>query len=83
VPPPLEGFLRTMRVKIRAAAWDFASVSPGKEGMIGRYRDRKKAEELKRLRPDNVRIVDAETILCVGAPVADLLKPPPPPQRRP
>jgi len=76
IPPPVEGFIRTMRVKIRAAAWDFASVSPGKEGMIAKYRDRKKAEDLKKLHPDAVRIVDAETILFVGKPVIDVLKPP-------
>jgi transcription-repair coupling factor (superfamily II helicase) len=77
-PPPVEGFLRTMRVKIRAAYWDLASVSPGKEGMIAKYRDRKKAEELRKLHPDAVRILDAETILFVGKPVPDVLRVPGP-----
>jgi transcription-repair coupling factor (superfamily II helicase) len=76
IPPPVEGFIRTMRVKIRAAYWDFASVSPGKEGMIAKYRDRKRAEDLKKRHPDAVRIVDAETILFVGKPVLDVLQPP-------
>jgi hypothetical protein len=65
-----------MRVKIRAAYWDFAAVSPGKEGMIAKYRDRKKAEDLRKRHPDAVRIVDAETILFVGRPVIDVLQPP-------
>jgi hypothetical protein len=65
-----------MRVKIRAAFWDLASVSPGKEGLIAKYRDRRKAEELRKLHPDAVRIVDAETILFVGKPVIDVLRPP-------
>ena len=43
---PVGGFIRTMRTKIRAALWGLASVSPGKEGVIAKYRDRKKAEEL-------------------------------------
>jgi len=77
LPAPVEGFLRTMRVKIRAAAFDLASVSPGKEGMIAKYRDRKKAEALKARRPAAVRLVDAETILFVGAPVMEILEPPP------
>src|SRR5579862_8376200 len=76
IPPPVDGFIRTMRAKIRAAAWDLASVSPGKEGMIAKYRDRKKAEELKKRNPEAVRIVDAETILFVDRPVLDLPRPP-------
>ncbi|HVR86475.1 MAG TPA: transcription-repair coupling factor [Planctomycetota bacterium] len=76
IPPPVEGFIRTMRVKIRASYWELASVSPGTEGPIAKYRDRKKAEELRRLHPDAVRIVDAETILFVGKSVIDVLRPP-------
>jgi len=75
IPPPVENFILTMRVKIRAAHWDFASVSPGKEGLIAKYRDRKRAEDLKKRHPDAVRIVDAETILFVGKPVIEVLKP--------
>jgi transcription-repair coupling factor (superfamily II helicase) len=75
IPKPVAGFIRTMRVKIRAAAFDLASVSPGKEGMIARYRDRKKAEELKKRDSHAVRIMDEETILFVGRDVLDLLKP--------
>jgi transcription-repair coupling factor (superfamily II helicase) len=81
-PAPVEAFLRTMRLKLRAAAFDLASVSPGKEGMIAKYRDRKKAEELKKRDPHAVRIMDDETILIVGRDVLDLLKPPGPPARR-
>jgi transcription-repair coupling factor (superfamily II helicase) len=76
IPPPVEGFIRTMRVKLRAAHWDLASVSPGKEGLIAKYRDRKKAEALRNLHPGAVRIVDSETILFVDKPVIDVLKPP-------
>ncbi|MBV8881268.1 MAG: transcription-repair coupling factor, partial [Planctomycetaceae bacterium] len=78
LPAPVEGFIRTMRVKLRAARWDLASVSPGKEGMIAKYRDRKKAEELRKRDPEAIRIMDAETILFVGRDVADLLQPPAP-----
>jgi transcription-repair coupling factor (superfamily II helicase) len=83
IPPPVDNFIRTMRVKIRAASWDLASVAPGKEGMIAKYRDPKKAEDLRKRDPDAIRIVDAETILFVGKPVMDLLKPSAaPPTRR-
>jgi transcription-repair coupling factor (superfamily II helicase) len=75
IPSPVEGFIRTMRVKIRAAVFDLASVSPGKEGMIAKYRDRKKAEELRKRDPNAVRIMDDETILFVGRDVVDLLQP--------
>ena len=81
-PAPVEGFIQTMRVKLRAASWNFASVSPGKEGMIAKYRDRRKAEDLKKLHPEEVRIVDAETILFVGRPVMEILAPPPAPIRK-
>jgi hypothetical protein len=43
---------------------------------IAKYRDRKKAEDLKKRHPDAVRIVDDETILFVGKPVIEVLKPP-------
>jgi transcription-repair coupling factor (superfamily II helicase) len=77
IPQPVEGFIRTMRVKIRAAAFDLASVSPGKEGMISKYRDRKKAEELRKRDPNAIRIMDDETILFVGRDVLELLQPKP------
>jgi len=93
LPPPLEGFVRTMRMKIRASAWDLASVSPGKEGMIAKYRDRKKADELRKRDPNGVRIMDDETILFVGVDLLELLRqkpgvpappaPKPPPQQQP
>jgi hypothetical protein len=63
-----------MRMKIRASPWDLASVSPGKEGMIAKYRDRKKAEELRKRDPRAVRIMDEETILFVGENVLTLLR---------
>jgi hypothetical protein len=63
-----------MRVKIRAARWGLASVSPGKEGVIVKYRDRKKAEELRRRDPGAVRIMDDETILFVGKTPLELLR---------
>jgi transcription-repair coupling factor (superfamily II helicase) len=75
MPAPVAGFLRTMRVKLRAAAFDLASVSPGKEGVIVKYRDRKKAEEFTKRDPQAIRIMDDETILIVGRDVLDLLKP--------
>ena len=78
VPPPVEGFIRTMRMKLRAAPWGLASISPGKEGMIAKYRDRKKAEELRRRDPRAVRIMDEETILLVGENVVELLRRAPP-----
>jgi transcription-repair coupling factor (superfamily II helicase) len=74
LPQPVEGFIRTMRVKIRAARWGLASVSPGKEGVIVKYRDRKKAEELRTRDPGAVRIMDEETILFVGKGPLELLK---------
>jgi transcription-repair coupling factor (superfamily II helicase) len=72
-PAPVDAFVRTMRVKIRAARWGLASVAPGREGIILKYRDRKKAEALRARDPKSVRIVDAETILVVGREVDDLL----------
>jgi transcription-repair coupling factor (superfamily II helicase) len=82
IPSPVEGFIRTMRVKIRAAAFDLASVSPGKEGVIAKYRDRRKAEELRKRDPNAVRIMDEETILFVGRDVVDLLHPKAPARSR-
>src|SRR4029434_10083531 len=75
MPGPVEGFLRTMRVKLRAADSALAAVSPGKEATIVKYRNRKKAEELKKRDSHAVRIMDDETILIVGRDVLDLLKP--------
>jgi hypothetical protein len=63
-----------MRMKLRAAPWGLASISPGKEGMIAKYRDRKKAEELRKRDPQAVRIMDDETILFVGENVLELLR---------
>jgi len=61
-------------VKLRAAAFDLAAVSPGKESTIVKYRNRKKAEELKKRDSHAVRIMDDETILFVGEDVLELLQ---------
>jgi hypothetical protein len=50
--------------------------------MIAKYRDRKKAEELKKRDPHAVRIMDDETILIVGRDILDLIKPEEPPSGR-
>ncbi len=73
LPETVLNFVRTMRVKIRAAAWNLSSVSKGREGMILKYRDRKKAEALRKRDPEHVRIMDEDTILVVGRDVADVL----------
>jgi transcription-repair coupling factor (superfamily II helicase) len=74
IPAPVDGFVRTMRMKLRAAPWGLVSVSPGKEGIIAKYRDRKKAEELRKRDPRAVRIMDEETLLLVGENVLELLR---------
>lgn len=75
LPGTVENFIRTMRVRIRGGAWDLSSVSKGVEGMILKYRDRKKAEALRKRDPAHVRIMDEDTILVVGRDVADVLRP--------
>jgi transcription-repair coupling factor (superfamily II helicase) len=72
-PGPLAGFIRTMRVRIRASRWEIASLAPGREGLVAKYRDRKKAEELRKRDPKAVRILDEETILIVGREPDELL----------
>ncbi|HYE99079.1 MAG TPA: helicase-related protein, partial [Planctomycetota bacterium] len=74
-PPPVLAFIRALRVKIRAAAWDLASVSKGRDGMVLKYRDAKKADALRRRDPARVRIMDEETILVVERDVLDALAP--------
>jgi transcription-repair coupling factor (superfamily II helicase) len=73
-PPPVENFLRTMRARIRGARWGLSSLAPGKEGMIGKYRDVAKAEELRRRDPRRIRVIDGETILFVGGDVVEDLR---------
>jgi transcription-repair coupling factor (superfamily II helicase) len=73
VPEPVSNFIRTMRVRIRAAKWDLASVAVGKEGIVLKYRDRKKAEKLRARDPGAIRIMDEETILVVDRDVAEIL----------
>ncbi len=73
-PDPVRNFIRTMRVRIRAARWSLASLAPGREGLVAKYRDRKKAEELRKRDPKAVRILDEETILIVGREPDDLLR---------
>jgi len=73
-PPPVGNFLEAVRVKIRAARWDFSSVARGDDGIVIKVRDGKKAEEFRRRDPAHVRRVDAETLLVVGRDVAELLK---------
>ena len=74
LPEEVENFIRVMRIKIRAAAWDLSSVSKGREGMILKFRDRKKAEALRKRDPAHVRIMDDDTILVVDRDVAEVLK---------
>ena len=73
LPETVLNFVRTMRVKIRAAAWNLSSVSKGREGIVLKYRDRKPAEALRKRDPEHVRIMDEDTILVVGRDVADVL----------
>jgi transcription-repair coupling factor (superfamily II helicase) len=73
MPEPVRHFLQTMRVKIRAAHWDLASVAVGHEGIVLKYRDRKKAEKLRARDPKGIRIMDEETILVVDRDVAEVL----------
>ncbi len=72
-PGPVEGFVRTLRIRILAARWGFASVAKGREGIVIKFRDRKKAEELRKRDPRAVRIMDGETILVVDRDPAELL----------
>jgi transcription-repair coupling factor (superfamily II helicase) len=64
-PEPLVNFIDALRVKLRAAKWDFASVALGREGIVVGYRDRAKAEALRRRDPRHVRILDANFLLIV------------------
>jgi transcription-repair coupling factor (superfamily II helicase) len=75
LPPPVRNVLQALRVKILAAAWNFASVARGREGIVVKFRDRRKAEELRARDPHGVRILDGETILLVDRDPVDLLKP--------
>src|SRR5262245_14188247 len=72
-PEPVRNFFRALRIRIRAARWEFTSVARGRDGVVIQYRDRKKAEEFRRRDPASIRIVDGETVLVVGRDVADLL----------
>ncbi len=72
-PAPVANFIAALRVKIRASRWDFASVARGKDGIVVKYRDRKKAEELRRRDPRRVRLVDDETLLLVDGDPAAML----------
>jgi transcription-repair coupling factor (superfamily II helicase) len=74
-PPPVVNFFRAMRVKLRAAAWDLSSVARGAEGMVLKYRDAKKAEQLRARDPKSVRLLDADTLLVVNRPIEDVLAP--------
>jgi transcription-repair coupling factor (superfamily II helicase) len=73
LPETVQTFIRVMRIKLRAAPWDLSSISHGREGMILKFRDRKKAEALRKKDPSHVRIMDENTILVVGRDVADVL----------
>jgi transcription-repair coupling factor (superfamily II helicase) len=75
-PEPVRNFLRSVRVKLRAARWDLASLARGREGLVAKYRDRRKAEALRRRRPEAVRLLDEETLLIVDGDPAALLAPP-------
>ncbi len=75
-PGPVRNFLASIRVKLRAARWDLASLARGREGWVAKYRDRRKAEALRRRRPEAVRLLDEETLLIVDGNPAELLAPP-------
>jgi len=78
MPEPLSNFVRTMRVRIRAGRWGLASVAIGRDGVVLKYRDRKKAEKLRARDPRAIRIMDGETILVVGRDVEEVLADPRP-----
>jgi transcription-repair coupling factor (superfamily II helicase) len=73
-PSPVDNFVRALRIRILAARWSFASVAKGREGMVIKFRDRRKAEELRKRDPRTVRILDGETLLIVDGDPADLLE---------
>lgn len=75
-PAEVRNFLAAIRVKLRAARWDLASLARGRDGLVAKYRDRRKAEALRRRRPDAVRLVDGETLLIVNGDPAEILVPP-------
>jgi transcription-repair coupling factor (superfamily II helicase) len=72
-PPPVSNLIQTLRLRIRAARWDLASVARGREGIVAKFRDRKKAEELHRRHPQAIRIMDGETLLIVDGDLERLL----------
>ncbi|HEX7901134.1 MAG TPA: transcription-repair coupling factor [Planctomycetota bacterium] len=74
LPETVENFIRVMRIKLRATPWDLSSISKGREGMILKFRNAKKAEALRKRDPAHVRIMDDDTILVVDRDVADVLK---------
>ncbi len=74
LPATVRNFVETMRVKVRAAPWDFLSVARGRDGIVIEYRDRKKAEEFRTRDPRVVRIMDEKTVIVVGGDFAALLK---------
>jgi transcription-repair coupling factor (superfamily II helicase) len=72
LPPTVENFVETLRLRMRAARWGFASVARGREGIVVKFRDARKAEELRRRDPRAVRRLDDETLLIVGRDAAEL-----------
>ncbi len=75
--PPLEveNFLHVLRVKQLCRMWEIASLSRGQDAYVGRYRNRKKAEQLRALKP-TVRIVDEQTLwIPTGADLGETLTP--------
>jgi transcription-repair coupling factor (superfamily II helicase) len=75
LPAPAKELVRVLRVKLRAAAWGLASLAPGKDGLVGKFRVAAQAERLRSRDPRTIRIVDAETILFVGGDPERLLAP--------
>ncbi|HXX94364.1 MAG TPA: transcription-repair coupling factor, partial [Planctomycetota bacterium] len=74
LPGPALNFIRALRIKILSARWNLASVARGREGIVIKFRDRKKAETLRKRDPQSVRIMDGETLLIVGRDPEELLK---------
>ncbi len=73
-PSPVLNFILTLRARIRAARWGLVSLAPGRGGMIAKYREGAKAEELRRRDPARIRLVDGDTLLFTGGDVLEQLR---------
>jgi transcription-repair coupling factor (superfamily II helicase) len=73
LPEAVEQLMQVLAIKILAGSRGFTSVARGDRAAVCRYRDRAKAEALRRKRPDAVRIVDSDFLHRVldGSPILD------------